>query len=137
MGLDASTQTVISTAAAVLAAASTILGVALNHYLSKRRRSEEGTLEVKLGDESTSTTLPARPTKRRKQVDRAMVALRLGVLSIPVPILAVPAIVVGVRALRELQGARGRNWSRTRARVGIALGSLMLLVLLVAFAGLV
>ena len=64
---------------------------------------------------------------------RARNALLLGVLAIPLSILAgVPAIVVGLHALRRIADSGGTLHGRTAARTGVAIGSLSVVVLAVA-----
>lgn len=155
-----------------LAAASMIVGIILNHYLSRRPHNPgEITVTIRPNDGRTSTTQPVevRPRLFRKRVGvfrrkskparrrcyalgcrlrtvfplwrgrpepskrriphNARLALRLGILSVPLPILAVPAIVVGARALREIRAGSGELEGRPHARAGVVLGSFMLFVL--------
>lgn len=131
------TNTIIGIISAMMVVASTILGVYLNHYLSRKRNHSGGfSTGVRTRNERTSTTQPLESPPRRARIPRAAVlAFRFGLLAIPLPFFAVSAIVTGVRAVRVIRGSAGRLGGLGRACTGIALGSFMLLVMLVALAG--
>ncbi len=77
--------------------------------------------------------VPAHTTGPRIRPE-AKLTLRLGLLSIPLPILAIPAIVAGIRAILEMRRSPEPVRGKGRARAGIILGFLMLMVTLAAFA---
>ena len=64
---------------------------------------------------------------------KAMFALGAGVASIVIPLLGVLAIVLGVAAVRELRRAGGRGTGQAIA--GIALGTVSLVLLVLALTG--
>lgn len=133
MSLGSDMGVILKLVSATLMAVSTVLGALLNHHLSQKRgRSDKITVDIRTNDASTSSTQPIEP---QRIPHKARLALKLGLLSIPLPVLAVPAIVTGVRANREIRRSSGKLEGRGHARTGIALGSFMLLVLLVALVG--